>query len=262
MISVIIPTYDAGPKLSACLYGLRQQTCRDFEVIIVNDGGRRDEYWFKWSMPDDVQLRLLYLEPPSEAFRAGAARNLGLKYARGDRTLFVDQDCILAPDVVAEHWDMPLDHVLQGSRRHVPGTRDYSPIEIANIQQFVCGEDRRRFMFFPPYKDAAERLARGEYRFPIHYRFCWSFQLSVPTQLTRDLGGFWEEFGYGGEDQELCWRLQQAGCTLLADFNLVAYHIDHPRRALTGKHFELIKLSQQQPGLIRNGGKLPFLRDL
>ena len=37
MISVCIPVYGCGKKIYACLDSLRNQTYKDFEVIIVND---------------------------------------------------------------------------------------------------------------------------------------------------------------------------------------------------------------------------------
>ena len=41
-ISVILPCYNAGAYLSACLDSLLAQSMRDFEVIFVDDGSRDD----------------------------------------------------------------------------------------------------------------------------------------------------------------------------------------------------------------------------
>ena len=41
-ISVILPCYNAGAYLSACLDSLLAQSMRDFEVIFVDDGSQDD----------------------------------------------------------------------------------------------------------------------------------------------------------------------------------------------------------------------------
>jgi len=38
MISVIIPTYNRSESLRLCLTALKNQTHRDFEVIVIDDG--------------------------------------------------------------------------------------------------------------------------------------------------------------------------------------------------------------------------------
>lgn len=258
-ISVVIPTCNNPSRLSVCLHGLLRQTFHAFEIIVINDGGDEDILWrfIPLGLHQSPSFLLKSLNPPSTAFRAGQARNLGLKYARGGRTLFVDEDCILAPDVLARHAAYPLTHVVEGARHHVPGNRDYTAVDVAEIARFRCDTDERARMPWSVYRDAAQRLRRGERQFPINYRLCWSFQLSVPTDLTRELGGFWEEFDeYGGEDQELAWRLEQAGCTLWGDFESIAYHIDHPKRSLSGRHFKMIERSKALPTLVRNGGPI------
>ena len=37
-VSIIIPVYNVKPYLEKCLSSIRFQTCRDFEVLLVDDG--------------------------------------------------------------------------------------------------------------------------------------------------------------------------------------------------------------------------------
>ena len=38
MISVIIPVYNGEKYISECIESVLNQTCRDFEIIVINDG--------------------------------------------------------------------------------------------------------------------------------------------------------------------------------------------------------------------------------
>lgn len=98
MISVIIPVYKAEAYLRNCLDSLIAQTCQDFEAIMVNDGS-----------PDGSEAICREYERRDSRFRLvsqqnagpGAARNLGLDYARGEYVCFVDADDWVESDYLA-----------------------------------------------------------------------------------------------------------------------------------------------------------------
>jgi len=95
LITVVVPCFRAAPDRLARLYrSLLAQTHRDFEVIVVNDGGRGPQA----APPRDDRFRLL-----SRPVRCGpsAARNAGAGEARGELLFFTDSDCELAPDSLA-----------------------------------------------------------------------------------------------------------------------------------------------------------------
>ena len=89
-ISVIVPVYNVEKYIRKCLDSLVNQTFKDFEIIIVNDGTKDnskqivDEYISKY--PNLIK----YLE--KENGGQASARNLGLKHAIGDYVTFVDPD--------------------------------------------------------------------------------------------------------------------------------------------------------------------------
>ncbi|HKS09530.1 MAG TPA: glycosyltransferase family A protein [Pyrinomonadaceae bacterium] len=87
-ISVVIPAYQIAPYVAETLDSVFAQTLKDFEVIIVNDGS-----------PDTGELERA-LEPYRERITyirqenagAGAARNRGVREARGEFVAFLDGD--------------------------------------------------------------------------------------------------------------------------------------------------------------------------
>lgn len=88
-ISVIIPVYNVEPYLRQCLDSVVNQTYRNLEIIIVDDGspdncGRIcDEYAKK-----DDRIRIIHKENAG----VSAARNDGMRIASGEWTTFVDSD--------------------------------------------------------------------------------------------------------------------------------------------------------------------------
>lgn len=98
-LSVIIPTTHPG-FLGEVLHGLSEQNDNDFEVIVVENGGRCPavgKALRNYGLGGCVKY--VYHEPCG----LNRARNRGTSVASGDIVALLDDDCIPAPDWVAEH---------------------------------------------------------------------------------------------------------------------------------------------------------------
>jgi len=89
-VSVLIPTYNRLLSLAELMESLYRQTFRDFEVIIVNDGGE-DVEPIKALYPE-LDIRVITTRQNQKHVHA---RNLGLKYARGRFVMLCDDDDLL-----------------------------------------------------------------------------------------------------------------------------------------------------------------------
>lgn len=88
-ISIIIPTYNEITVLEKCIESLGFQIESDFEIIVVDDGSTDKTT----EVLQNLQLTIKnfqFFEQKHEG--AGAARNLGAKYAKGKILVFVDAD--------------------------------------------------------------------------------------------------------------------------------------------------------------------------
>jgi glycosyltransferase involved in cell wall biosynthesis len=95
-VSVVVPCYNGGRFIDQLLASLAQQTFRDFELIIVDDGSR-----------DDTRAKLATLDESITVIRQdnagpGAARNTGFARARAPIVLALDCDDTLDPTYLAE----------------------------------------------------------------------------------------------------------------------------------------------------------------
>lgn len=91
--SIIIPAYNLAPYIGETLDSAFAQTCRDFEVIVVNDGSKDTDRL-------ETELarfagRITYLKQENKG--PGAARNKGLSAAIGTWVVFLDGDDLLEP---------------------------------------------------------------------------------------------------------------------------------------------------------------------
>lgn len=85
-VSVIIPTYNRAELVAAAVQSVLRQTYRDFEIIVVDDGST-----------DDTEPRLRRLDGSvvyvkQDNAGVNAARNHGLRVARGEYIAFLDND--------------------------------------------------------------------------------------------------------------------------------------------------------------------------
>lgn len=90
-ISIIVPVYNAEKTISKCLDSLINQTKKELEFIIVNDGSTDDT---EKIIKSYNEKRLKYFKNKNQGI--GKTRNFGIEKAMGDYLMFVDSDDYLA----------------------------------------------------------------------------------------------------------------------------------------------------------------------
>ncbi|HCR86242.1 MAG TPA: hypothetical protein DIV86_06150 [Alphaproteobacteria bacterium] len=96
LISVIIPAYNPQPTLLEALKSVFNQTYKNIEVILVNDGsGDEHTKIFTEAKINHPELKLLQVNPNKGV---AATRNLGASQANGEYIAFLDQDDLWAPE--------------------------------------------------------------------------------------------------------------------------------------------------------------------
>lgn len=97
-VSIILPVHNAGRYLSACLESLLGQTCREWELLLVEDcpTDGSDAVCRTYAARDN---RIRVVTNPAN-LHIGASRNRGLELARGQYIAFCDHDDLCAPDML------------------------------------------------------------------------------------------------------------------------------------------------------------------
>lgn len=98
-VSVIVPVYKAEAYLDRCVDSLLEQTFRDFEVILIDDGGsdRSGEICDEYARKDD-RVRVIHQLNSGVSM----ARQKGLDEARGEYVIHADPDDWVEPDMLEQ----------------------------------------------------------------------------------------------------------------------------------------------------------------
>ena len=109
--SVVIPTYNRAPLLARTLESVWRQRFRDYEVIVVDDGSNDGTQAYLQNLDNKVR----YVRQANRG--PGAARNIGIRQARGDYIALLDSDDLWFP------WSLDVfAHAIREHRRpHIVG---------------------------------------------------------------------------------------------------------------------------------------------
>jgi GT2 family glycosyltransferase len=205
-ISVVIPTYNRLETLRAVIPALVAQDVRpdEYEVVVAdsrsNDGTAE---YLAGVAREHPHVRHV----PGPYSGRAMARNAGIAASRAPIVLFTDSDIIASPDLLSRH----LEHHRTLRAQAVVGME----VQVDTYSEYLA-------------KRADPRL-----REPLHgsapKRLSWLYFLTGNASVRRaDLervGAFDETFtGYGHEDLELGYRLEQAGVRIVYEPRAVNYH--------------------------------------
>ncbi|MCP4573189.1 MAG: glycosyltransferase [bacterium] len=241
MLSVVIPTHEKRDLLDRTLAALRDQDAgadRTWEVVVVNDGCTDGTAVLLAEAAAQPGPPLKIVTPESNVGRA-RARNLGAQAATGRWILFLDDDIVAPPGLLAAHLDLLEAHPERGT-----------------IGWAVTDDSVRDAPHFH-YLDTrgVAKLTAGA----APARYFVTQNAAVPRVAFLAVGGFDEEFAsYGFEDMELAFRLEdQAGVGFLALPDPVPTHVHHHTLAqYLDKKVEcgrasLSQLGRRHPGRLR-----------
>lgn len=103
LISVIVPVYNVENYLGTCIESILAQTYRTLEIILVNDGSTdaSESIMKKYALSDE---RIYCISQENGGL--SAARNRGLKAAKGEYVVFADADDFMESDMIASLYQM------------------------------------------------------------------------------------------------------------------------------------------------------------
>lgn len=99
-VSLIVPVYNTEKYLEKCLQSLVNQTLKEIEVIVVNDGSTDNSIVIAERFEKEYPKIVKILSKTNGGL--GSARNFGLKHAKGKYIMFVDSDDSIENNAVEE----------------------------------------------------------------------------------------------------------------------------------------------------------------
>jgi len=259
LISVVTSTRNKAKYLELTLLGYSLQTCRHYELIVVNDGSTDETEQVIEHYRKRVPIRYIRNEQQSGISRA---RNRALRAAEGDIIVFTDDDRIPCPAFLEEHasmldkrgnevsignqhrivtyftpeLDFYYDDAIRFYDRHPELLDDHEPQTLLTPDMLMddfksamhtCYLSRLDDAMLHPMADTFGDDLNG-------FHLGWSKAFGGNMAFNRAGGQdivFDEQYtGYGKEDTDYAYRLYERGYRFRFNRHANNYHQEHPRQ--------------------------------
>lgn len=241
-LSVVIPTYNRGEKIETVLKSLQEQSFRDFEVIVINDGSTDNTA----SVLDKLQQQkwsfLLRIVHQENKGRSGV-RNSGFVLALADIIVSIDDDMRLDSKCLEEHYL----HHQQYPGSIMVGVQQEDPVLAkTDIQRFLA---HQRIGWL-------EGLNKAERPMLPNQIYITAANFSLSQETFNKIGGFDSRLR-AVVDYDLAMRATELGIPIYYNKHAIGWHDDfitcHSfiRRRKQGVENEKL-LMQLKPDLVKN----------
>lgn len=215
-VSVVLSTYNQAAWLEKTLWGYATQTHPDFEILVADDGSRRDTAELLERMRDVTGMDIRHVWHEDRGFRKCEILNRAVVEASCEYLVFSDGDCVPRSDFVAVHVQHAApDRFLSGGYLKLPrevseritldDIRSGDAFRVGWLRSRGWHPGRRALRLLPPRPAGLLDLMTPT-------RASWNgHNASVAREALFRVNGFDMEMGYGGEDRALGERMQNLG---------------------------------------------------
>lgn len=200
--SVIIPVYNRVDEVRDLLKSLSEQTKRNFDVVIVEDGSTVPCREVVAEYSGRVPVRYFYKENEGRSI----ARNYGMKLAEGDYFIFFDSDC-----VIPERYFEDLETALTNNPLDCFGGPDAAHSSFTDTQKAISYA-MTSFLTTGGIRGGKVSLEKFTPR---------TFNMGFSRKVYETVGGFREMFS---EDIDMSTRIRQSGFRIGLIRDVPVYH--------------------------------------
>ncbi|MBR5898518.1 MAG: glycosyltransferase [Muribaculaceae bacterium] len=200
--SVIVPVYNRIDEVDDLLKSLSEQSCKDFEAVIVEDGSSQPCQDVISKYADKVDVKYYYKENEGRSI----ARNYGLERATGDYFIFFDSDCVIPPD-----YFKTLSAALDRNPVDCFGGPDAAHESFSTTQKAI-NYSMTSFLTTGGIRGGKVQLEKFVPR---------TFNMGYSRKVWEKVGGFREMFS---EDIDMSTRIRQAGFSIGLIREAFVYH--------------------------------------
>src|SRR5690606_19840867 len=213
MFSVVIPLYNKELSIRNTIQSVLDQTCQDFEIVVVNDGSTDNSAAVVEAIEDD-RIRLIHQKNQG----VSAARNRGIEEARCEWIAFLDGDDL---------WD----------KMHL---REISLMmkKFLNEKVFVTSFEYsdKRPMFRHPRSEPIFKV-ENYFKEAMKESLMWTSIVVVHKSCIDEVGGFNEKLSRG-EDLDLWARLAKKYPIIKSVALTATYRVEAENRTSITKDVE------------------------
>ena len=188
--SIIVPVYNRPDEVDELLQSLCEQSLKDFEVVIVEDGSQKDCKEVVGRYTDRLDVKY-FMKPNSGP---GQSRNYGAERAQGDYLLVLDSDVVLPTGYL-----QAVDDELRRQPADAFGGPDAAHPSFTDVQKAIS-YSMTSFFTTGGIRGGKKKLDKFYPR---------SFNMGIRREVYLQLGGF-SKMRFG-EDIDFSYRIVEAG---------------------------------------------------
>lgn len=200
--SIIIPVYNRPDEIADLLESLSNQSLKNFEVVITEDGSTKPCKAVVTRFSDRIDIKYFFKENEGRSI----ARNNSMENSSGEYFIFFDSDCVIPPDyfkTVTEYLDKdPADCFGGPDAAHDSFSSTQKAINFAMTSFLTTGGIRGG-------KVSLEKFTPR------------TFNMGFSRKVYERVGGFREMFS---EDIDMSKRIESAGFRTVLIHRAAVYH--------------------------------------
>lgn len=247
--SIIISTYNSPEWLEKVLIGYNNQTYRQFEIVIADDGSNQETIDLIAKINNEVFYNIVHVWHEDNGFQKSQILNKAIVKCSTPYIIMSDGDCIPRTDFVEVHVkEREKGYFLSGGYFMLPMDISKS-ISNENIMAGDCFDVK--WLKSEGLKSSFKNNKLNSKGFK-----SWFLNTITPTNASwnghnasgwkediLEINGFDERMQYGGQDRELGERLMNLGIkSKQIRYSAICVHLDHKRGY---KNKESIEKNQQ-----------------
>ena len=224
LVSVIIPNREEKETLQACVESIFEKTAyKNYEIIIVENNSSSEEIFrYYRKLSEDPRVHLIRWK---KGFNYSAINNFGVRHAKGDYLLFLNNDVkVIDPD-----WMSEMLSVCQRKETGAVGVKLIYPdntIQHAGCVVGMGGIAGNMFVNMP-----AERTGYLHKASLLQDMSCVTAAcMMMKKEVFLEAGGFTEELAVAFNDVDLCLKVRSHGHLIVYDPYVKLYHYESKSR--------------------------------
>lgn len=244
LVSILIPNKDQKGSLELCIRSIREKTkYENYEIVIIeNNSATQEIFEYYEEVQKDEKIRVITW---NREFNYSAINNFGVKHAKGDLLLFLNNDV----EVLTDDWMEELVGNCLRPEVGITGVKLLYPdgtIQHAGTVIGMGGVAGHMFVNMPGERSGYLHKASLQMDYSAVTAACMMMKRSVFEKI----GGFEERLSVAFNDVDLCLRTNEAGYLVVYDPYVKLYHYESKSRGAEDSE-EKIKRFQNEIEFMR-----------
>ena len=250
MVSIVVLTYNSKDFIKHCLDSVFNQSCQDFEVIVVDNGSSDGTSDLIKKYPKAVLIE------NKKNLGACKGRNQGIEASSGEWILTLDCDVVLEKDFLSKAVN------IIGNLSDNAGILQPKILNYDNQTIYSCGI---HLSWMRRFYDIGRGRERGEFNKPKSIfgacSACAFYKRRMLGELKEKTAYFDERFFFLVEDVDLAWRAKRKGFKAAYAPELVCRHKGNSSKADKKKR-QYLCYRNRYYSIIKNDGIIKYLLKL